>query len=160
MDGGSTDQTVEVVRKYERWLTYWQSCKDGGQSSAIRRGIERSTGKILNWLNSDDFLLPSAIIAVIDRFRDEQVVAVYGNRITVDEQSIIAGKSHPPARLLHGMWRMGQPIGQELTFFTRKGYDEVGGIDESLFFCMDYSLYVRLFSRGSFRKARHFVGAI
>ena len=56
IDGGSTDQSVEIIKKYERWLAYWISEPDQGQSDAINKGFGRSTGQIMTWLNSDDFL--------------------------------------------------------------------------------------------------------
>uniref|UniRef100_B8HLJ5 Glycosyl transferase family 2 n=1 Tax=Cyanothece sp. (strain PCC 7425 / ATCC 29141) TaxID=395961 RepID=B8HLJ5_CYAP4 len=62
LDGGSTDNSVEIIKKYEPWLTFWTSEPDGGQSGAINRGLRQSTGEWFNWLNSDDILLPNALI--------------------------------------------------------------------------------------------------
>ena len=64
LDGGSTDNSVEIIRKYAPWLDYWQSRQDGGQSEAIQEGLSRATGEIFNWLNSDDFLFPGALKTV------------------------------------------------------------------------------------------------
>ncbi|BAQ66181.1 glycosyltransferase family 2 protein [Geminocystis sp. NIES-3709] len=66
IDGGSTDNSVEIIKKYESWLTYWVSEKDLGQVSAINKGIELSTGKWFNWLNSDDILLANSLKTLIE----------------------------------------------------------------------------------------------
>ena len=68
IDGGSTDQSVEIIRKYEPWLTYWVSEKDRGQSHAINKGFERASGEIGGYINSDDFYLPVALSAVAVSF--------------------------------------------------------------------------------------------
>jgi glycosyltransferase involved in cell wall biosynthesis len=66
MDGGSTDGSVDIIRKYARYLTYWQSSRDAGQVRAINLGLQRATGEIVTFLNSDDFLLPGAIRSVVE----------------------------------------------------------------------------------------------
>ncbi|MCC6231096.1 MAG: glycosyltransferase [Verrucomicrobiales bacterium] len=70
IDGGSTDGSVEIIRKYAPWLTGWVSERDRGQSDAINKGFARCTGEVVNWLCSDDFLLPGALRAVQGAFRD------------------------------------------------------------------------------------------
>ena len=64
MDGGSTDGSVEIIKRYERWLAYWESAPDRGQAHAINKGLERLTGSVFTWLNSDDYLLPGALQTV------------------------------------------------------------------------------------------------
>jgi glycosyltransferase involved in cell wall biosynthesis len=90
MDGGSTDGSVEIIRKYEPWLTYWQSERDGGQAEAINNGWKRSTGYAITWLNSDDVLTPDSLMTSV------QVLAakdgpdmVYGDNTIIDENSTI-----------------------------------------------------------------------
>src|SRR5262249_26474448 len=63
-DGGSSDKSVEIIKKYQSWLAYWVSERDNGQSHAIKKGLARATGDLFNWINSDDVLLPGALAAV------------------------------------------------------------------------------------------------
>jgi len=65
IDGGSSDETVDIIKKYAPWITYWVSEPDQGQSDAINKGLARATGEWVNWLNSDDFLLPGALSALV-----------------------------------------------------------------------------------------------
>lgn len=69
IDGGSTDESVEVIRRYEQWITYWVSEKDKGQAHAINKGFTRSTGNVVAWLNSDDIYFPEIIQYVADQYR-------------------------------------------------------------------------------------------
>jgi glycosyltransferase involved in cell wall biosynthesis len=68
IDGGSTDESVEVIKKYDQHLAYWVSEPDRGQSHAINKGFERATGEIFGWLNSDDWYHPGALKAVAEAF--------------------------------------------------------------------------------------------
>lgn len=71
IDGGSTDDSVEVIRRYEQWITYWVSEKDKGQAHAINKGFTRSTGNVVAWLNSDDIYFPEIIKYVADQYRKD-----------------------------------------------------------------------------------------
>jgi hypothetical protein len=84
-DGGSRDETVEILRRYDELLSGWASEPDGGQAMAINRGFESTTGEIMGWLNSDDLLLPGALAHVARYFADHpDVDVVYGNRLMID----------------------------------------------------------------------------
>jgi glycosyltransferase involved in cell wall biosynthesis len=82
IDGGSTDQTVDIIKKYERHLKYWVSEKDNGQSHAINKGLKYATGDIINWLNSDDYLEPQALNVIAESFNsDIDIFCGYANLI-------------------------------------------------------------------------------
>ena len=87
IDGGSSDRTMEIVKKYEPWLTCWTSESDAGQSDAISKGFSKSNGRILSWLNSDDFLEENALGRVAAAFAaaDEHVGAVVGMGCWINE---------------------------------------------------------------------------
>ncbi|NVO00781.1 MAG: glycosyltransferase, partial [Geobacteraceae bacterium] len=87
IDGGSTDESVEIIKKYADRLTYWVSEPDRGQSHAINKGFERATGEIFGWLNSDDWYHPGALQAVAEAFAaNPDVGAVVGAGEMVDEE--------------------------------------------------------------------------
>ena len=155
MDGGSTDNSVDVIRKHEHRISYWVSEKDEGQADAIHRGFERSSGEILGWVNSDDLLLPDALLKVGWFFRTHPTVEfATGGCVWIDEQGRVLSTGHglqryyPPVtqsrrKLL--FWGFGH--NQPATFWRRSAYLEAGGLDASLSFCFDYDLLLKLAHR-------------
>lgn len=85
MDGGSSDETVDILRRYENHIDYWTSAKDAGQTDALIKGLSRSSGEVMGWLCSDDLLLPNALKTVGQLFADlPEVDAVYGDALWID----------------------------------------------------------------------------
>lgn len=78
IDGGSSDETISIIKKYERWITYWVSEPDSGQSQAINKGLAKCTGTIFNWLNSDDYLEEGALFTIAAEFKDPAINIVAG----------------------------------------------------------------------------------
>ena len=118
MDGGSTDGSVEIIKKYEKHLTYWTSQKDAGASDAIRKGFERATGSILAYLNSDDLYLPGAIHHLINRFKTAGADVVYGNTYWIDDRSrILAERRQTPFSRFAYLYG-GADLQQPATFWT------------------------------------------
>ncbi|MGE4342922.1 MAG: glycosyltransferase family 2 protein [Geoalkalibacter sp.] len=148
MDGGSTDGTVELLKHFDTKLR-WVSEKDDGQSDAIARGFEQTNGTILGWLNADDVLKPGAVRAAVDAFRaNRQAALVYGNADFIDAEGRTLGpctvvESYSRFRLLH----YGDYIIQPAAFFSRQAYNDVGGLDKSLHWAMDWDLWIRLSQR-------------
>ena len=161
LDGGSTDGSVEVIRRYAPWLTHWQSQKDDGQSAAIASGFARATGDIYCWLNSDDIFLPGALHTVGAFFaRHPRVDVLYGNRIVIDRHGREIDRHIWPAILTRAHWSLGQPLAQECCFWRADLYRKVGGIDPTRFFIMDYDLFFRMWRTGRFQKTPAFLGCI
>jgi len=146
MDGGSTDQTVDILRACGPEVR-WVSEKDNGQADAINRGFARSTGDIVAWLNSDDTYLPGTLEFVGDYFaRHPNVDVVYGDGYYVDRQ----GTVNQPYRTLDFSWESFVHecyICQPTVFFRRRVLDEVGGLDAKLHVALDYEFWMRLFRR-------------
>ncbi len=162
MDGGSTDNSVEIIKRYEKHLAHWTS-KDAGQGDALRRGFRLCTGDILAYLNSDDVYLPGVLQRVACVFRDKpDTDVVYGNKYLTDEQDSIIGERRftpyisPISRF--GFIYGGFGISQPASFWTRELYHRVGEIDPNFIHCMDTDLFVRFaVSRARFRFVREYL---
>ncbi|MEQ8416805.1 MAG: glycosyltransferase family 2 protein [Imperialibacter sp.] len=145
IDGGSTDGSVEIIKKYERHLTYWESIKDRGQSHAINKGLQMATGDVFNWLNSDDYYSADALSTVAASFDDPSVRAVLGRSRIFEHPDrtikISAGTDVYPGNLAKtvGWARIDQPE----TFFRLSAYRKVGALNESLHFLMDREWWIR-----------------
>jgi len=148
IDGGSNDNSVEIIKKYAAQFPYiqWVSEKDRGQSHAINKGFKRSTGEIVAWLNSDDVYEKNAIKNQVELLqRNKDVMLVYGDAIIEDEVTGIKEKfkSAEPFdyyRLIH----VNHMIMQPTTFWRRELFDKIGYLDESLNFTMDWEFWIRV----------------
>ena len=143
-DGGSTDASVEVLRRYGSRLTHWESAPDGGQSAAINLGMRRTTGDILAYLNSDDLLLPGSLAYVAEYFQSHpEVDVVYGHRVLIDESGREIGRWVLPPHDERAI-AFADFIPQETMFWRRRAWERVGSrIDESFRFAMDWDLILR-----------------
>ena len=145
VDGGSTDGSLEIVQHYASQLAWWVSEADQGQTEAINKGFAHASGEILAWLNSDDTYLPNAIAEAVGFLQaNPQAGMVYGDANLVDESGTVIGKF--PARqtdyqrLMQGYVH----IPQQAAFFRADLWRQVGPLDPSFYFAMDYDLWVRL----------------
>jgi glycosyltransferase involved in cell wall biosynthesis len=158
VDGGSTDGSVDILRKNEHLLACWISEPDKGQSDAIRKGFSMAKGSVLAWLNSDDLLAPSAVRIAVDYFqRDPSLGVVYGDRLHIDIRGNVVGVCRCP-EYYSKMLSRHKTLPQEATFFRRSVYEEVGGIDVSLHYVMDFDLWCRLAKVAKFRHIPAFMG--
>ncbi len=150
VDGGSTDDSIEIIRRYERHLTGWISEEDGGQAHAIEKGFAGATGELLNWINSDDLLFPGALRRIARAWMAEpRADLVAGVHASCDADGRITRISVPPCRAAFSPRCWIFPIGQPSTFFTRRGYLRVGGIRRDLHAIMDRELYYRMMRSGA-----------
>jgi glycosyltransferase involved in cell wall biosynthesis len=145
IDGGSTDNTVDIIKKYENHITYWVSEKDNGQSDAINKGIQQSTGEIFNWINSDDYLEPGALFKIAEYFTtnsDIKVVSGWCRLFDNDtNEEILTHRSEIFETLEETL--IEQKINQQSTFIKLKYIKEFGGVKNSLNYVMDLELWFR-----------------
>lgn len=146
IDGGSTDGSVDIIRKYEDRLAYWVSQRDQGQADAINKGWRRAQGEIVAWLNSDDTYLPGAVSTAVDYLRGQpQVDMVYGYLNTIDESGKVIWTTKPPMHIhLDTLIDRTDLIGQPTVFLRKRVLDQVGMLDASLHYCMDCDLWIRI----------------
>jgi len=162
MDGGSTDQTSAVVSEYASRLT-WISEKDRGQAHAINKGFTRARGEIVAWLNSDDILLPGAIAKAVDAFASapKQVGGIYGEGYLMDRKGGISRRF--PDTEPFNLWKLvylSDYILQQSTFFRRSAVEDVGWLDESLHYALDWDLLIRLGKRFGLHYVPEYFGAL
>lgn len=145
IDGGSSDGSLEIIKKYAHRLAGWVSEPDRGQTDAINKGFTRARGNILAWLNSDDRYHPGAVREAVTFMEENpQIGMVYGDANLVDETGKIIGK-FPAAQTDYQRLRRGYVhIPQQSAFFRADLWKTVGPLDPTFYFAMDYDLWVRL----------------
>lgn len=159
MDGGSTDETMEIVQQYQDHFSYILSEPDGGQSNALNKGFGQATGEIFTWINSDDRLAPGALYAVALAFYTSGadliagVCQIWQNDREVHQHLTSCGNGFLPLDDIldvDNCWLKGKFFYQPEVMFTRAIWEKAGGfVDESLFYSMDYELWARLAASGA-----------
>ena len=149
VDGGSTDGSLEIIRKYAGRLAWWVSEPDHGQAEAINKGLQRATGEVVAWLNSDDIYLPGAVRAAVQALEAEpELGLVYGDMLSLDS----AGQTTNLQRFgdwgLAGLMRF-RIIGQPAVFMRRAALESAAlspgvFLDPSLHFLLDHHLWLRI----------------
>jgi len=144
VDGGSTDETVSVIRKYDDHIDWWVSEKDAGQTDAINKGFQRATGEIVNWINSDDILYPEALFHIAQTFMAHPEAGfVYGKTQRFNHNGPIEFMQHDVTDLPL-MYYYHFPYGQQACFYKRSILEKIDYLNEQLRFSMDYDLFVRI----------------
>ena len=147
IDGGSTDGSIEIIKKYEPWLTYWVSEPDQGQCYAINKGFDKSTGEIMAWLNSDDTYISNAIASVARYFMDHpESDMLYGEAWYMDEgghrlQPCRYTREAIPRQYLLNV----DPIVQPATFWRQSLWSAIGQLDPSLRWGFDWEFFIRAY---------------
>jgi len=148
IDGGSTDNTRDIIMKYEDRLTYWVSEKDEGMYDAIQKGFEKSTGEILAWINADDLYQRKAFFVIAEIFAKYQKINwLVGAATFWDENSrgihVVQSKKFTRCDFLLGDFKF---IQQESCFFRRSLYEKAGSyLDKKLKYAGDFELWLRFF---------------
>lgn len=147
IDGGSSDESADIISSYSSELAYWVSEKDEGQTHAILKGFSQAKGKYLGWLCSDDVLEPSMVSISVDfHSRGSNLACTFGDRIRIDAKgNIFSLDRYSDFR----RWnlRCGLTLPQETTLFSREAFDAVGGLDQSLHMAMDFDLWCKFSKR-------------
>ncbi|MBK9207016.1 MAG: glycosyltransferase [Anaerolineales bacterium] len=148
IDGGSTDNSVEIIKRHANRFAYWVSEKDSGQAEAINKGFAKATGEIIAWLNSDDYYLDGAVSAAVKVFDENpDIVLVYGNMLAVDENGKTFNTLNYKQLSLEDLLCF-QIIGQPAVFMRRSALQKTSGLDSTFHFLLDHHLWIQLAQLG------------
>ncbi len=161
LDGGSTDDSVDIIEKYDPWIDYWVSEKDDGQADAINKGLNYATGDLLAWLNTDDYYLPEALYQVAEAYlkeKEEGYDVWVGAADKVNEEGRLLYHASPPLLTKESFfhWRnIKRPANtgyflQPACFFTKKAWQEAGPLRSELHICLDVDLWLRMVDQFKF----------
>ena len=152
IDGGSIDNTVEIIKKYEGGITYWISEKDNGQAHAINKGFTKATGEILTWLNSDDYYCSNALYNMAHTFLSEPNYAFYQGHVNIiDDNGNFKYTMYSKAFNNKNNFLDEVCMPQPASFFTRNCFEQFGPLDEQLTYTMDMDFWLKIHaSRGHF----------
>jgi len=152
VDGGSTDGSLEIIKKYSARLAWWVSAKDRGQTDAINKGFARASGDILAWINSDDTYEPGAVSAAVKYLQAHpEVGLVYADCNYINEDSRVIGKFPAAQTDLQRLRRGYVHIPQQTMFFRAELWKQFGPLDPSFYFAMDYDLWTRIATRAELK---------
>jgi glycosyltransferase involved in cell wall biosynthesis len=144
IDGGSNDQSVEIIRKYEKYLAYWVSETDRGQSHALNKGLEWVTGEIFTFINSDDFLAPDALYRVATYFTNSPSCWVLkGGHVEIDQNGLSREFPFFPSITWEDL-ALGKHLPQPGTFWKTNAFLKTGRFREDLHYVFDKEFFIRL----------------
>ena len=145
VDGGSQDGSLEIIEKYASHFAWWVSEPDRGQTDAINKGLSKAHGEILAWINSDDVYLPGAIGQAVKALQDNPDAGmIYGDANLIDENGKVIAKFPARQTNYHRLRRGYVHIPQQSSFFKSSLWKQVGPLDPTFYFAMDYDLWVRI----------------
>jgi glycosyltransferase involved in cell wall biosynthesis len=147
IDGGSTDGSLDIIRKYEDRLAYWVSEHDDGQTAALNKGFRKATGDVVGYLNSDDIYLPDGLARVGAEFRRPDCHWLSGTCLFFNESGTMHHERRQPPRF-RARWFDHCWISQPAVFWKRSLFAQHGLLDETLHYCMDYDFWMRLLIAG------------
>lgn len=154
IDGGSTDNSIEIIKKYEPWITYWKSEPDQGQSDALIKGFSKATGTLITWLNSDDWYAQNSLSFIGKEFvANEHMQVLCGACCLIDSSYNVLKKLEPKVITYQNLikyWIDYSIPPQPSVFFSKSIYDQCLGIDINLNYAMDYDLWLQLIDKTKF----------
>jgi glycosyltransferase involved in cell wall biosynthesis len=160
IDGGSHDNSKEIIQEYQKWISYWVSEPDKGQSHAINKGFKQCKGEVISWQNSDDIFFPGSFHNAIKEFdKDKKIDIVIGNINLIDVCSkILREKKFTRPNYFSALYE-GMVFSNQAAFWRSSLHRKVGLVDESLHYAMDYDFFLRLLKYGNSKHISKVLGA-
>lgn len=158
IDGGSTDSSAEIIKKYKKYLTYWVSEKDDGQADAINKGFKIATGDIVGWQNSDDVYLPRTFLKVMEAFRKyPESDMIFGNTYIIDLEDNILEEARVVPFSLNDLVYKGWNLSSQSVFWKKELFDRVGYL-KNYKVLFDFDWFIRLGKTCKFKFIHEFIG--
>ncbi len=159
VDGGSTDETIEILERYDSWIDYWVSEPDDGQSDAINKGFDMVTGDLYAWLNSDDYYAPGALATMARAFSsfEREVAAIVGegHKVNTDGEIVYTPQGSDLTREAFLNWMSGGNFMQPACFFRREAWENAGPLRTDLEYPMDVDLWLKMVQDYRFERIEH-----
>ena len=162
IDGGSTDGTVEIIKKYSKHIHYWISEKDRGQSDALNKGFQKASGQIYGWLNSDDIYLPKSFFNIIEAFlKNNDKLLVFGDWLTIDKNDKIIDLNHAFNFNLNHFKYEGFHLNSQSMLWKSALHKQFSGYNLNLYNTMDYQMILEfgIIAEKSFLRIDKVLGA-
>ncbi len=164
IDGGSTDNSVDIIKKYQDQLAYWVSEPDNGQTHAINKGFRKASGDLVAWMNSDDFYYPGAFQYIANSYNKTKGAydIYFGDKVNVDNEGRVIKKFiYPPFCNWGIKYTTNMNISNQSAFWKRDLLNRVDYLDEKIQFTMDYDFFLKLALAGArFKKINEFIGVL
>lgn len=161
MDGGSTDNTLSVIKKYEKYIASWVSEPDLGQVDAINKGLLRCTGSLIGWQNSDDVYIGNFFQTAADIFeQDHNLDLIMGDLALIDQQSRVLRVNKFVKPTLNSLLAEGMVISNQSALWSRKAMDRVGLLEMKYDYSFDYDFFLKILSNGSVRHSSNLLGGL
>jgi glycosyltransferase involved in cell wall biosynthesis len=154
IDGGSTDGSVDIIKKYQENIFYWVSEKDNGQTHAINKGLKKANGDWLCWQNSDDIFFENCFLDLAKIVvSNKNLNFVLGNLVLIDENDNVLKKIKYVKPNFHSIFHEGMVISNQCAFWNKSVHSKIGYLNEDYSFAFDFEWFLRLSSLG---KIKHF----
>jgi glycosyltransferase involved in cell wall biosynthesis len=159
IDGGSTDNTIDIIKKYEKDIGYWVSEPDNGQADALNKGFKIATGEIVGWLNSDDMYCKGTIDDVVKNFQEDLFCdVVYGGIFIIDENDKITDGYWPTSTNSQYSYNVSLDVHQQGLFWKRDLFQKTGYLDTELQFIMDYDFIIKVLHYAKINRVKKYYG--
>lgn len=162
IDGGSTDETIDIIKKYENYVDYWVSESDKGQSDALNKGFKKSNGDFFGWLNSDDLYLPGVFFLIIDTFKkNPKTELVFGDWLSIDKKNNIIDLNHAFDFNLNHFRYEGFHLNAQSMLWKSSLHKKFSGFFLELYNTMDYQMILEfgILSENNFLRIPNIIGA-